>query len=33
LSHFSMKYSERHIRDALDKGIPDKFKEKIVAFI
>ena len=33
LSHFSMKYSERHIRDALDKGIPDKFKEKIVAFV
>ena len=33
LSHFSMKYSDRHIREALDKGIPDKFKEKVVAFI
>ena len=33
LSHFSMKYSERHIRDVLDKGIPEKFKERVVAFI
>ena len=33
LSHFSMKYSDRHIREALDKGIPEKFKEKVVAFI
>ena len=33
LSHFSMKYSDKHIRDALNKGIPEKFKEKVVAFI
>jgi ribonuclease Z len=33
LSHFSMKYSERHIREMLDKAIPEKFKERIVAFI
>ena len=33
LSHFSMKYSERHIREMLDKAIPDKFKERIVAFV
>lgn len=33
LSHFSMKYSERHIREMLDKSIPEKFKERIVAFI
>jgi ribonuclease Z len=33
LSHFSMKYSDKHIRDALDKGIPEKFKNKVVAFI
>lgn len=33
LSHFSMKYAEKHILDAIDKNIPEKFKEKIVAFI
>ena len=33
LSHFSMKYSERHIREMLDKSIPEKFKERIVAFV
>ncbi len=33
LSHFSMKYSERHIREMLDKAIPEKFKERIVAFV
>ena len=33
LTHFSMKYSERHIREMLDKAIPEKFKERIIAFI
>lgn len=33
LSHFSMKYSEKHILDSIAKKIPEKFKEKIVAFI
>lgn len=33
LSHFSMKYSEKHIRDMLQKCIPEQFKEKVVAFI
>lgn len=33
LSHFSMKYSERHIRETLEKNIPEKFKDKVIAFI
>lgn len=33
LSHFSMKYSEKHIQDMLSKSIPEKFKDKVVAFI
>ncbi|MCF0215157.1 MAG: hypothetical protein HUK21_01630 [Fibrobacteraceae bacterium] len=33
LSHFSMKYSEHHIQEALQKYIPEKFKDKVVAFI
>ncbi len=33
LSHFSMKYSERHIREMLEKNIPEKFKERVIAFI
>ena len=33
LSHFSMKYSEKYIQEALKKAIPEKFKERVVAFI
>ena len=33
LTHFSMKYSERHIREMLDKKIPERFKEKVIPFI
>jgi len=33
LTHFSMKYSEKHIRDMLDKNIPDDFKDMVVPFI
>lgn len=33
LSHFSMKYSERHIQETLAEKIPEKFKEKVVAFL
>ena len=33
LTHFSMKYSEKHIRGMLDKSIPDEFKDLIVPFI
>lgn len=33
LTHFSMKYSERHIRDTLDKKLPERFKERIIPFI
>lgn len=33
LTHFSMKYSEKHILDTLAKNIPEKFKERIVAFV
>lgn len=33
LTHFSMKYSDKHIRDMLDKRIPEKFKDKIIPFI
>ena len=33
LAHFSMKYSEKYIRETIAKAIPEKFKEKIVAFV
>ena len=33
LTHFSMKYSERHIREMLDQNVPEKFKEKVIPFI
>ena len=33
LSHFSMKYSERYIRDTVMKKIPERFLEKIAIFI
>ena len=33
LTHFSMKYSEKHIRDMLEKNIPDDFKDIVVPFI
>ena len=33
LTHFSMKYSEKHILDMLAKNIPEKFRERVVAFI
>ena len=33
LTHFSMKYSERHIREMLDKKLPESFKEKVIPFI
>ena len=33
LTHFSMKYSEKHIREMLSKNIPDDFKEMVVPFI
>ena len=33
LTHFSMKYSERHIRDTLEKKLPEKFKEIVIPFI
>lgn len=33
LSHFSMKYSEKHIQEMLEKRIPEKFKERVIAFI
>lgn len=33
LTHFSMKYSERHIREVLDKKVPEKFKEIVIPFI
>ena len=33
LTHFSMKYSEKHILDTLAKNIPEKFRERIVAFV
>ena len=33
LSHFSMKYSEKHIQETLKKNIPEKFRDRVVAFI
>ncbi|MBR6379500.1 MAG: hypothetical protein IKS02_05980 [Fibrobacter sp.] len=33
LTHFSMKYSEKHIREMLDKKLPESFKEKVIPFI
>lgn len=33
LSHFSMKYSEKHIQDAIAKNIPEKFRERIIVLI
>ncbi|WP_298768813.1 hypothetical protein [uncultured Fibrobacter sp.] len=33
LSHFSMKYSEKYIREMVAKNIPDKFLDRVVAFI
>lgn len=33
LNHFSMKYSEHHIQEMLNKRIPEKFKDRIVAFV
>ncbi|MCQ2103112.1 MAG: MBL fold metallo-hydrolase [Fibrobacter sp.] len=33
LSHFSMKYSDRYIRDVIAKSIPEQFKEKIVVLL
>lgn len=32
-SHFSMKYSEKHIQDAVAKNIPEKFRERILLMI
>lgn len=33
LSHFSMKYAERHIQDMIQKNIPEKFRDRVVAFL
>lgn len=33
LAHFSMKYSEKYIRETIAKEIPEKFREKVVAFV
>jgi len=33
LTHFSMKYSEKYIRETIAKEIPEKFREKVVAFV
>jgi len=33
LSHFSMKYSEKFIKDVIDKKIPEKFKDRIVVLL
>jgi ribonuclease Z len=33
LSHFSMKYSENYIREMIAKEIPEKFLDRVVAFI
>lgn len=33
LSHFSMKYSDKYIRDAIAKAIPEEFKDKIVVLL
>ena len=33
LAHFSMKYSEKYIREMIAKEIPERFIDRIVAFI
>ena len=33
LAHFSMKYSEKYIREMIAKEIPEQFLDKVVAFI
>ena len=33
LSHFSMKYPEKYIRESIAKAIPDKFKDKVAVLI
>lgn len=33
LSHFSMKYSDRYIRDVIAKAIPEKFKDRVVVLL
>ena len=33
LSHFSMKYSEKYIQESLKKAIPEKFQDKVIAFL
>ncbi|SHK30289.1 MBL fold metallo-hydrolase [Fibrobacter sp. UWEL] len=33
LSHFSMKYSDRYIRDVIAKSIPEKFMDRIVVLL
>ncbi len=33
LNHFSMKYSEKHIQETLEKNIPEAFRDKVIAFI
>ena len=33
LTHFSMKYSEKHILETLEKEIPERFRDRVVAFI
>lgn len=33
LNHFSMKYSEKHIQEMLEKNIPEAFKDRVVAFL
>lgn len=33
LAHFSMKYSEKYIREMIAKEIPEKFLDRVVAFI
>ncbi len=33
LSHFSMKYSEKYIKDVIAKSIPEKFKDRVVVFL
>lgn len=33
LNHFSMKYSDRHIREALENKIPEAFRERVIPFI
>ena len=33
LTHFSMKYSEKHILETLESEIPERFRERVIAFI